>query len=159
MKKNDLIFIVEDDYFYASTLECFLNSLGFTNIEHYDNGNECIKNSYKMPQLVLLDYNLEDFKGVDIMLELISFDSNTPIVFVSAQESVQLAIDTLKYGSYDYIQKDEFTLKKLRIVINRITEAKEAIRKHRQKNRLKKFGYSALALSLLSVTLFTEYFF
>jgi FixJ family two-component response regulator len=158
MKKNDLIFIVEDDHFYASALECFLNSLGFTNIEHYSTGIDCVNNSYKMPKLVLLDYNLSDVKGVNVMLELISFDSNTPIVFISAQESVQDAIDTLKYGSYDYIQKDEKTYQKLRHVIDKITKLKEELRKRRQMSRLKTVGFSALAISMLSITLFSTYF-
>ena len=157
MKKNDLIFIVEDDQFYASALECFLNSMGFKNIEHYTNGTDCLSNRYKMPKLVLLDYNLSDIKGVSIMLELISFDSNTPIVFISSQESVQNAVDTLKYGSYAYIQKDEKTYKKLRIVIDQISEGKEAIRKHIRISKLKKVGYGALAVSLLSVTLLSKY--
>ena len=157
MKKNDLIFIVEDDQFYASALGCFLNSLGFNNIEHYANGEDCINNSFKMPKLVLLDYNLSDAKGVSIMLELISFDSNTPIVFISAQSSVQNAVDTLKYGSYDYIQKDEKTYKKLQHVIDRITKGKELLRKQYQQAVRKKIGYSALAFSMLSISILTSY--
>ena len=158
MKKNDLIFIVEDDQFYASALECFLKSLGFNNIDHYDNGADCIKNSYKMPQLVLLDYNLDDFKGVDVMLELISFDSNTPVVFISAQHSVQIAIDTLKYGSYDYIQKDELTYQKLRNVIERITLGKKALKKHQKTVTIRKVVYGLLAFSILSISLITSYY-
>lgn len=157
MKSNDLIFIVEDDEFYASTLECFLNSLGFTNIECYSNGLDSLKNCYKMPQLVLLDYNLSDINGVSVLLEFISFNSNTPIVFISAQASVQNAIETLKNGCFDYIQKDDMTYHKLRDVIDRITNGKKEIHKHVVKSRLKKIGFSLLAVSMLTITILDKF--
>jgi FixJ family two-component response regulator len=158
MKKDDLIFIVEDDDFYASSLKVFLNSLGFTNIEHYDNGVDSLKNSFKMPILVLLDYNLSDINGEGIMMEFLSFNSNIPIIFISAQESVQKAIDTFKYGSYDYIQKDKNTLHNLRSAIERISKVHHEFEREKRKKFLRKVGYTVLAFSLISVTFLSAYY-
>ena len=151
MKKSDLIFVVEDDQYYSFALLTFLQSLGFSNIECFTSGKECLAHSYMMPKLVLLDYNLSDSKGIEIMLELISFDSNTPVVFISAQDSVQLAINTLKYGAYDYIQKDEGAFPKLKDIISRIKKGQDIIKRHEQRMFLQRFSYSALVISILTI--------
>ncbi len=155
MKKNDLIFVVEDDQYYSFALVTFLESIGFTNIECFEFGADCLANSYKMPKLVLLDYNLADGKGIDIMLELISFNSNTPIVFLSAQDSVQLAIDTLKYGAYDYIQKDENAFIKLESIISKVSEGEKIIKKQKQNRNNRMFTFSAMAISVLTIIAIT----
>jgi len=151
MKKNDLIFIVEDDQYYSFALVTFLNSIGYINIECYETGKECLANSYKMPKLVLLDYNLTDGKGIDIMLELISFNSNTPVLFVSSQDSVQLAIDTLKYGAYDYIKKDENAFLKLQNLISNISKSQEIVKKQEENRKNRLFTWSAMVLSVITI--------
>ncbi len=149
MKKSDLIFIVEDDHFYASAVSAYLESMGFENIAIYESGKECLKNIYKRPQLVLLDYNLADTKGMNIMLEIVSFDSNTPVVFISGQVSIQSAIDTLKFGAFDYIQKDNYAFDKLADIISRISEGQQVVVDHQKKKYKKQLLVGTVLLVLI----------
>ncbi len=149
MKKSDLIFIVEDDHFYASAVSAYLESMGFENIAIYESGKECLKNIYKRPQLVLLDYNLADTKGMNIMLEIVSFDSNTPVVFISGQVSIQSAIDTLKFGAFDYIQKDNYAFDKLADIIARISEGQQVVVAHQKKKYKKQLLVGTVLLVLI----------
>ena len=157
MKKNDLIFVVEDDQYYSFALVTYLNSIGYVNIECFETGKECLANSYKMPKLVLLDYNLGGVKGIDIMLELISFNSNTPIVFVSAQDSVQLAIDTLKYGAYGYIQKDENAFIKLESIISKIKASQNIVKQRKVDSNNRIFTFGAMVVSVITIIAISIY--
>ena len=158
MKKNDLIFIVDDDLFFASSLEHFLKYLGFTNIQVYSTANESIKNSFKSPSLIFLDYNLPDLSGEAALLEFLSFDANIPIVVISGQESIGNAINTLKFGAYDYIRKDNLAYDNLKNVINRITTFNKHVLKERLKSNVKKITYALLVGAVVSVSFAGGYY-
>ena len=127
MRESDLIFIVEDDQFYADVLKSYLETKGYSNIEIFNSGRDAIQNLYKYPSLILLDYNLEDMEGKEVLLETVAFDPNIPIIFLSGQSSIQKAIGTLKVGAYDYIPKNDDTFAKLSQIIMNINKAQEKL--------------------------------
>ena len=127
MRESDLIFIVEDDQFYADVLKSYLKTKGYSNIEVYNSGVDAIQNLYKYPSLILLDYNLGDMEGKDVLLETVAFDPNIPVIFLSGQNSIQKAIGTLKVGAYDYIPKNDETFEKLSRIMISIKKAQEKL--------------------------------
>ena len=135
MNKQDLIFIVEDDSFYAMVLKSYLEFSGYTNIDVYHSGKGCLKALHKCPKLILMDYNLGDLLGRDILLEVVAFDPNIPVVFISGQESIQDAIVTLKLGAFDYIQKNDSSFVKLDNILEKIEESKSLIKAYDKKRR------------------------
>ena len=152
MKKRDLVFVVEDDLFYANVLKSFLESKGYTNIKLYATAEDCIDYLYKCPKLILLDYNLGDRLGQDVLTEVVAFDPNIPVIVISGQESIQSAIDLLKYGAYEYIQKSDEVFTKLESILGMIEVSKKKVEERRVNAKLKK---GLVIGSLFALVIFT----
>jgi DNA-binding NtrC family response regulator len=128
------IFIVEDDPVYLK----FLNYVIALNPDHeiktFSNGNDAINALHERPSIITLDYSLPDKSGEEILKEIKEFDANIPVIIVSGQEEIGIAVQLLKLGAYDYIIKDEETKERLEYAL---TNAKRNITLVKEINTLK----------------------
>ena len=122
---------------------------GYNNIVHYDNGTDCLENLYRMPDLIILDYQLGNENGLDILKKIKGYDSDIHVVFLSGQPRVEIAVDSLKYGSIDYVIKDELAMSQLNEIIQRIENLKQVVKLARRKKRINQFIAGSLILPLL----------
>lgn len=116
------IFIVEDDEFYGEMLKHHLLKNPDYEVELFLTGNDCIKNLYKNPSAISLDYSLPDISGSDVIRKIKSFDADIPVIIVSGQEDIETAVDLLKQGAYDYFIKSEETKDRLWNALIKIRE-------------------------------------
>jgi len=58
-----------------------------------------------LPDLVLLDCNLPDGSGIDVLRAVRKASLRTPVVMITAHASVGGAVEAMKEGSYDYLSK------------------------------------------------------
>lgn len=108
MKATDIkIFIVEDDTFYAELIHNTLINDGYTNIKLFDTGKGCLDYTGIAPKIVILDHMLGQMNGLHVLKELKAADPAIQVIFLSAQENMDVVIDALKYGAIDYIEKTE----------------------------------------------------
>ncbi len=122
---NKKIFIVDDDPFCLAMYEEHLHNLGFTAVTAFSSGKELLSNLYKNPDLIFLDYNLDDIKGIELLLQIKEFNPNIHIVVVSGQVDMDIAIQFLKNGAFDYIIKDENDMEKISLAIDKWLQAIE----------------------------------
>ncbi len=101
------IFIVEDDSWYAEILEYHLKLNPDYEVETYGTGKDCLRELYKNPDVITLDYNLPDMKGKEILKTIKKSNPDIEVIMISGQEDINTAIELLKEGAYDYIVKDE----------------------------------------------------
>jgi signal transduction histidine kinase len=83
--------------------------------------------------LIVLDYRLPDTDGIELMKGLRSRGIETPVIFVTTADSVQLAVEAMKLGAEDFVQKQEGYLAILPLVVR---EALERLRLRQEKTRL-----------------------
>lgn len=57
------------------------------------------------PNLILLDWMLPKMSGIEVCKEFRKTDSKTPIIFLTAKDTIQETIEGLKSGANDYIKK------------------------------------------------------
>jgi DNA-binding NtrC family response regulator len=57
------------------------------------------------PDVVVLDVRLPDRSGLDLFQELRALDATVPVVFITASNSSETAIEAIKRGAYDYLVK------------------------------------------------------
>ncbi|MDP4586892.1 MAG: sigma 54-interacting transcriptional regulator, partial [Flavobacteriales bacterium] len=107
MLKPFKIFVVEDDPFYGELLEYILNRDPELEVELMTSGKECLKNMYKNPDVVTLDYGLSDMNGLEVMEKIKGANPRVEIIVVSGQQDVATAVNILRKGAYDYLVKDE----------------------------------------------------
>jgi len=116
------IFIVEDDLLYGEMLRRHLTLNPDNEVYLYRNGEECLKNMYREPNMVSLDYSLPDMSGLDIMRRIKKDFPEIPVIIVSGQEDISTAVTLLREGAYDYFVKDDDVKDRLWNVIKKIRE-------------------------------------
>jgi len=116
------IFIVEDDLIYAKILAHHLSHNPEYETEIFRDGRSLLKNLYKNPSIISLDYNLPDMSGMEILKRIQEFNSDVPVIIVSGQQDVLTAVELLKKGAYDYIIKDQDTKDRLWNIARNIRE-------------------------------------
>ena len=116
------IFIVEDDPWYGQILEYHLSLNPQYKISRFLTGNDCLNNLHLKPDLVSLDFSLPDYPGDKLFQKIREIAPNVPVVMISAQEEISVAVNLLKMGVADYLVKDEATKDLLWNSIIRIRE-------------------------------------
>src|ERR1035437_1663332 len=117
------IFIVEDDKWYGELLHYHLSLNPENEVEIFTSGAECIKNLYKRPSAITLDYALPDMKGADVLKRIKESHPDLPVVMISGQEDISTAISLLKEGAYDYIVKNDETKDRLWRIMKNIRDS------------------------------------
>ena len=100
-----LIFIVDDEQAISKLLSYWVKDKWKYQVEIFSNGEDVIKNLSKKPDLILLDIMLPGANGIETLKKIKQFDENLPVIMLSAQGSIEVAVDSLRYGAYDYFTK------------------------------------------------------
>ncbi len=126
--KSFKIFVVEDDDWYNRLLVHNLSLIPDYDIESFTSGKDCIKNLNKEPDVITLDYRLPDMKGLEVLKEIKAINEDIQVVLISEQDDIEVVVELLKHGAYDYIVKSSDVKERLLNTVNNI----------RQGSRLKK---------------------
>lgn len=116
------IFLVEDDRIYAKTLQAHLSNHPECYVEVFENGTDFLNNLYRNPDLISLDYGLPDYTGLELLSKIKEINPDIPVVMVSAQDEVLVAVELFKAGIFDYILKDDEAKERLWNAIKRAKE-------------------------------------
>jgi len=120
LNKSDKIFLVDDDRMIASMYAQHIENLGYENISVFENGQDCINQLIEEPQIVFLDQHMDYLEGLEVLRKIKRFDPNIYVVFISGQEDMETAINSLKYGAFDYIIKGKNDIERIEEVLGRI---------------------------------------
>jgi two-component system OmpR family response regulator len=166
MKTQDSfsVFLVDDDNMFLSSLKNTLSSEFKSSIDiaMFNNGEECLRSINGKPDIVILDYYLSDDSHPDAMdgmkvLKQIKKNAGRDImvIMLSGQDKLQVAIDSIKNGAYEYVAKSESTFVRLQ---NIIRNAIDTMRSNRENKTYEKWnyilGFSILAIILIDVIYF-----
>lgn len=121
------IFLVDDEPIQNEMLKDYLSERFLYDIRIFDNGEDALENMHLNPEIVVLDYHLNAHKrdaknGVDILRELKDRYPNTQVVMLSGQDKLEVAVDSMKYGAYDYVVKGEAAFSRTENVLNNVSE-------------------------------------
>ena len=122
MLNTKKIFVVDDDVFTSAIFKQHLQNLGYDDVTCFSSGTLCLNHLQERPDIILLDHEMGDLTGFDVLIKIKRFDPNIYVVMVSGQEDMMTAIDSLKYGAFDYIIKGDDTTYKITKVMERIGE-------------------------------------
>lgn len=100
------IFIIEDDVIFGKSILYYLSLNPENEINLFTNGKEALAQRYQDPDLIILDYNLPGMNGMEVMQSFHNYNKNFPIIIISAQSDIRIAVNLLKEGAFDYIVKD-----------------------------------------------------
>jgi len=102
---NKLVYIVDDEQAISKLLAYWLKDKWGYDIEVFANGEEVLKRLYQKPDLILLDIMLPGMDGMEVLKRIKQVDENLPVLMLSAQGKIEVALESLKFGAYDYFPK------------------------------------------------------
>jgi DNA-binding NtrC family response regulator len=101
------IFVVEDDEWYNRLLVHNLSLNPDYEIESFTNGKDCLSNLDKNPDVITLDYQLPDMQGLEVLKRVKAENEEIQVILISEQDEIDVVVELLKYGAYDYIVKSK----------------------------------------------------
>lgn len=120
--KEFKIFIVEDDPWYGEILSYHLSLNPDFVVSKFETGNACLAALGSKPDLITVDFSLPDMTGEELFKKIKLERPGVPVIVISSQEEVSVAVNLLKLGVNDYLVKDEATKELLWNCIIRIRE-------------------------------------
>jgi DNA-binding NtrC family response regulator len=124
MKKKDKtkIFLVDDDTVFLKLMEIEFLQLPDFEIETYTTGELCIKNLGNSPDVIILDYLLDGIEknvmnGLQTLDKIKEFDPTIPVVMLSSQDKIEVAINCMHHKAFDYVVKSETAFMRIKKII------------------------------------------
>jgi DNA-binding NtrC family response regulator len=124
------LFLVDDDALYLKALEIeFLNNSDFQ-IYCYTSGEACIEKLSLGPDAIILDYHLDGvylnaINGIQTLDLIKAFNSNIPVIMLSSQDKIDIAVKCMHHKAFDYVVKSETAFVRLLKVITAILKYKK----------------------------------
>ncbi len=113
-------FVLDGDKFYCNLIKGILKDDYSLNVEIFYNGKDFLKKIFEQPDIITLDLELPDYKGMDIFQIIKNKCPDSEIVVISEQDDIPTVVQLLKQGAYDYISKSENVKDRLSICLANI---------------------------------------
>jgi DNA-binding NtrC family response regulator len=127
MTKNNkiLLFLVDDDALFLKSLEIEFGDNTESVIQTYATGELCLDNISQNPDVVILDYHLNSvdknaINGLETLDRIKKVNQGIPVVMLSSQDKIEVAVNCMKHQAYDYIVKSETAFIRLQKTITTI---------------------------------------
>lgn len=105
LNKAFQIFVVEDDSWYNKLLCHCLNLNPDYVVQSFFSGKELLKALDQQPNVITLDYRLPDIDGSTLFEQIKELSPETEIIIISEQDDIEVVVELLKKGAYDYLVK------------------------------------------------------
>lgn len=124
MDKRIRILVAEQDTSFVKMTEDSLKASGsLYYIEKVSSGEQCLKMLQREKfDILLLDHSLPDGEGLNWLRRFHELGIGVPTIFVTAQGDPRLAIEAMKEGVFDYINRSAECAKAFPFVVNRAIE-------------------------------------
>jgi len=99
------VLICDDDEKTTIFLEQILMKKGKHKVTQVKSGEECLKHWNKSIDIVILDYQLPNLNGHEVLKRIRKMDPNAVIIIATGHSNESLVIDSLRYGAYNFIKK------------------------------------------------------
>ena len=99
------IFIVDDEPAILKLITHWVKNEWEYNVRTFTNGTELLENIYENPDLILLDIMLPDLSGTDILKRIKRMNKHLPVIMLSAQGNIDVALECIREGAFDYFPK------------------------------------------------------
>lgn len=124
------MFLVDDDAVFLKSLEIdFLQQADFS-IETFATGELCLAQLSQKPDIIILDYYLDGIvktamNGIETLDKIKAFNPDIPVVMLSSQDKIEVAISCMHHHAFDYVVKSETAFVRLQKIINTIFKYKK----------------------------------
>jgi two-component system, OmpR family, response regulator len=122
------MFIIDDDAVQREMIKDYMAERYLFNVKIYDNGEDAMQDIESLkPEIIVLDYYLNSHSanaknGLAILKEIKQISPNTEVVMFTGEDKLEVALESMRNGAYDYVVKGESAFNKIEKVINNLGE-------------------------------------
>ena len=129
-KEKIKLFLVDDDALFLKLLQSDFNSCADFTIETFPTGELCMENLAHNPDVIILDYHLDGIEknamnGLETLDKIKEFNPDIPVVMLSSQDKIDVAIKCMHHRAFDYVVKSETAFVRLQKIITTIFKYKK----------------------------------
>jgi DNA-binding NtrC family response regulator len=130
MENKIMIFLVDDDAVFLRLLEIQFLEHADVEIETYLSGEQCMENIAHNPDVIILDYLLDGVEknvmnGIETLDKIKAYNPAIPVIILSAQDKIEVAIDCMHHEAFDYVVKSETAFMRLQKIITAIFDTQK----------------------------------
>ncbi len=124
------LFLVDDDALFLKSLQIeFLNNADFA-VETFATGELCLEHLSNKPDVIILDYHLDGIdakamNGIETLDQIKAVNPDIPVVMLSSQDKIDVAINCMHHRAFDYVVKSETAFVRLQKIITTIFSFKK----------------------------------
>jgi two-component system OmpR family response regulator len=124
-EKKILIFLVDDDALFLKSLEIEFSQNTDSDIKTFATGELCLADLNLNPDIIVLDYHLNDIdknaiNGLETLDKIKEINPRIPVIILSSQDKIDVAVNCMKHQAFDYIVKSETAFLRLQKAITTI---------------------------------------
>ena len=127
------ILVVDDDPGIRASLSVLLQSWGFEALQASDAVEAARIVEKQEPDIVITDLVMPETSGLELLKKLKSGDPHRPVLLVTAQGSIDIAVEAMKQGARDFLTKPLTDLPKLKTLLD---DAERELEMRRKAKRL-----------------------
>src|SRR5690554_7400202 len=121
------VFLVDDEPIQNEMLKDYLTERFIYDFLTFENGEDAIEKMDLQPEIIILDFHLNSHNpaaknGVEILKQIKEDWPDSYVIMLSGQDRIDVAIDTMKYGAYDYVVKGESAFSRIENLMNNINK-------------------------------------
>lgn len=129
-KMNIKLFLVDDDAVFLKLLEIEFLEHGDFDIQTFATGELCVQHLSQSPDVIVLDYHLNGINknainGIQTLDKIKAFNSDIPVIILSSQDKIEVAVDCMHHRAHDYVVKSETAFMRLQKIITHIYSYKK----------------------------------
>ena len=129
-KEKIKLCLVDDDAVYLKLLEIKFLQNGDFNIETFATGELCMASLSHSPDVIILDYRLDGIdktamNGIQTLDKIKAFNPDIPVIMLSEQDKIDVAIDCMHHRAFDYVVKSETAFMRLQKIITTVFKYKK----------------------------------
>lgn len=125
---NHNVYVVDDDQAVRDSLRWLIESVGL-NVRTFSNGQELLDNFNEAEiSCLVLDVRMPGISGLDLQQRLKNMNANIPVIIVTGHADVPMAIQAMKAGAFDFIEKpysDQLLLERIQSAIEQDNSFKQ----------------------------------
>jgi len=124
-EKKILLFLVDDDALFLKSLEIEFAQNTESAIKTFATGELCLENISQNPDIIILDYHLNGvdknaINGLETLDRIKTTNPQVPVIMLSSQDKIEVAVNCMKHQAFDYIVKSETAFIRLQKAITTI---------------------------------------
>jgi two-component system, OmpR family, response regulator len=122
-KKKISLFLVDDDTLFLKSLEIEFAQNKENDIVTFATGELCLENISQKPDIIVLDYHLNGINktaidGLETLDRIKAIHPDIPVIMLSSQDKIDVAVNCMKHQAFDYIVKSETAFVRLHKAID-----------------------------------------